>query len=104
MLVIVIGGVIFAPRFLGSETEQELSTTPTRFTGVITDIESSGLNEVSSFEVRHDDMTTTVYIREGHDYGFALGHLQEHLTSGGPVTVSGEVIDGKLYADSIEDA
>lgn len=76
----------------------------TEFTGVITDIESSGLNEVISFVVRHDGTTTIVYVREDFDYGFPIGHLQAHLTSGDPVIVVGTVIDGKLFADSIEDA
>lgn len=90
---------LFGANQSGSE-EMRIQT----FTGVITDIESTGLNEVSSFDVRHDGTTTAVYIREDFDYGFPIGHLQEHLGSGDPVTVEGETIDGKLYADSIEDA
>lgn len=76
----------------------------TEFTGVITDIESSGLNEVTSFVVRHDGTTSIVYVREDFDYGFPIGHLQAHLTSGDPVIVVGTVIEGKLFADSIVDA
>lgn len=87
----------------GNKTEGEEAAFQT-FTGVITDIESMGLNEVSSFVVRHDGTTTTVYVREDFDYGFPIGHLQEHLGTGDPVLVEGEVIDGKLFADSIEDA
>lgn len=88
----------------GTSPQEEAAVTPDSVEGVITDIASSGLNEVSSFTVRHDGTTTTVYVREDFDYGFPLGHLQAHLTSGDPVLVEGEVIDGKLFADSIEDA
>ncbi len=104
MLVLALAVFILAPRFLGDKTEQELSTTATNFTGVITAIDSSELNDVSNFEVRHDGKTTTVYVRADFDYGFPIGHLQEHLASGDPVTVEGELIDGKFYADAIEDA
>jgi hypothetical protein len=72
-------------------------------TGVVTDIESSGLNEVTSFELRHDGMTTTVHIDEDVDYGFPLGHLSAHMTGGEPVRVEGTERDGRLYALSIED-
>lgn len=100
-LLIAVAAAIFVATSDGNETVAEI---PTSFTGVITDIDSGGLNDVSSFEVRHDGTTTTVYVREDFDYGFPIGHLQAHLTSGDPVTVEGEVIEGKLYADSIEDA
>ncbi len=105
MLAVVIAALalFFGARIVGNDTDDETPTSQT-FTGVVTDIESSGLNEVSSFEVRHDDTTTIVYVRADFDYGFPIGHLQEHLSSGDPVTVEGEVIDGKLFADSIEDA
>ena len=72
--------------------------------GVVVDVESSGLNEVTSFQLRHDDDETTVYIIEDHDYEFPLGHLNEHLSSGDPVIVTGEVREGRLFAESIEDA
>ncbi|HEV3472504.1 MAG TPA: hypothetical protein VG408_04775 [Actinomycetota bacterium] len=103
-LLIVVLAIFLAAR--DGEEENDAAEGPElqTFTGVITDIESSGLNEVSSFEVRHDDTTTTVFIREDFDYGFPIGHLQEHLSSGDPVAVEGELIDGKFYADAIEDA
>ncbi len=78
---------------------------PTTLEGVVIEVESSGLNEVTSFQLRHDDEETTVYIIEDHDYGFPLGHLNEHLSSGDPVIVEGEIRDDRrLYAESIEDA
>lgn len=105
VLIIVIAAValFFGSRMIGTKTENEVPAFQT-FTGVITGIDSSELNEVSAFEVRHDGTTTTVHVREDFDYGFPIGHLHAHLTSGDPVTVSGEIVEGKLYADSIEDA
>lgn len=76
----------------------------TTIEGVVIEVESSGLNEVTSFDLRHEGEETTVYIIEDHDYGFPLGHLSEHLSSGDPVIVTGEVrSDGRLYAESIVD-
>ena len=72
-------------------------------TGVVVDIESTGFNEVTSFDLRHEGETTTVYVRADFDYSFPIGHLQEHL-GGQPVRVIATVEDGRLYADSIEDA
>jgi hypothetical protein len=72
-------------------------------TGVVTDIESTGLNEVTSFELRHDDETTTIYIDEELDYGFPLGHLNAHMTGAEPVRVETDDREGKLYALSIAD-
>lgn len=105
-VVVLVAAVFGASWLFGADENRTTagSVTTTKFTGVITSVESTGLNEVTSFEVRHDDTTTTVYVREDFDYGFPIGHLQEHLTSGDPITVEGEVVDGKLYADSIGDA
>lgn len=76
----------------------------TTLEGVVIDVQSGGLNQVTSFTLRHDDEETDIYIIEDHDYGFPLGHLNEHLSSGGSVIVTGETRDGRVYADSIEDA
>jgi hypothetical protein len=72
-------------------------------TGVVVDVESTGLNEVTSFELRADDATTTIYIDEDVEYGFPLGHLNAHMTSAEPVRVETDDRDGRLYAQSIED-
>ncbi|MGH2757770.1 MAG: hypothetical protein ACRDI3_08280 [Actinomycetota bacterium] len=79
------------------------ATDESTLTGVVTDIESSGLNEVTSFQLRHDGETTTIYIDEEVDYGFPLGHLSAHMSGAEPVGVKTDERDGKLYALSIDD-
>lgn len=77
---------------------------PDEVTGVVLDVESEGVGEVTSFTLKEDDETYEIFIAEDVEYGFNLGHLSEHLTSGDPVRVPLEERDGKLYALSIDDA
>jgi hypothetical protein len=76
---------------------------PSEVTGVLLDIESEGLGEVTSFTLKDGDETYEIFIDEDVDYGFDLGHLNEHMTAGDPVKVPLEERDGKLYAQSIDD-
>ena len=77
---------------------------PDEVTGVLLDVESEGVGEVTSFTLKEGDDTYEIFIAGDVEYGFDLGHLSEHLTAGDPVRVPLEVRDGKLYALSIEDA
>lgn len=77
---------------------------PSEVTGVLLDVESEGLGDVQSFTLKDGDETYEIFIAEDVDYGFNLGHLNEHLSTGDPVTVPLEERDGKLYALSIDDA
>lgn len=77
---------------------------PEEVTGVLLDVESEGLGEVTSFVLKEGDDTYEIFIADDVDYGFNLGHLSEHLTTGDPVRVPLEVRDDKLYALSIDDA
>jgi hypothetical protein len=77
---------------------------PDEVTGVLLDVESEGVGEVTSFTLKEGDETYEVFIADDVDYGFALGHLNEHLTTGDPVRVALEVRDGRLFALSIDDA
>jgi hypothetical protein len=75
-----------------------------QITGPVVDIEAASLGEVTSFEVQSRGTRYEIFIDEDVDYGFPLGHLNEHRVTGEPVVV--EVIErnGRLYAQSIEDA
>ena len=77
---------------------------PDEVTGVLLDIESEGLGEVTSFVLKDGDDRYEIFIAADVEYGFDLGHLNEHLTSGDPVRVPLEVRGDKLYAVSIDDA
>ncbi|MDQ3951630.1 MAG: hypothetical protein M3279_01505 [Actinomycetota bacterium] len=82
----------------------EAPDAPEEVTGVVLDVESEGVGEVTSFTLKEGDETYEIFIAEDVDYGFNLGHLSEHLTTGDPVRVPLEERDGKLYALEIEDA
>jgi hypothetical protein len=73
-------------------------------TGVIIDIDSSGLNDVTSFTLKDGDENYEIFIDEEIDYGFPLGHLHEHVQTSVPMVVDTVERDGKLYAVMIVDA
>lgn len=72
--------------------------------GVIVAIDSAAIDEVTSFTLKDGDRTYEIYIADDVDYGFPLGHMQEHVQTADPVSVDIEERDGKLYALTIEDA
>ena len=78
--------------------------TPDEVTGPIVDIDSEGLGHVRSFSVRSGEETYEILIDNRVDYGFPLGHLNEHRISGAPVRVELEERNGDLYAQAIIDA
>lgn len=77
---------------------------PDEVTGVLLDVQSEGVGEVTSFTLKEGDDTYEIFIADDVNYRFNLGHLSEHLTTGDPVRVPLEVRDGELYALSIDDA
>ena len=78
---------------------------PDQVTGVVIDIESAGIDDIQSFTLKDGDVQYDIYIADDVEYGFPLGHLQEHLQMGEPVTVDlEERDDDRLYALTIEDA
>ena len=84
-------------------TPTDLSTI-TEMTGVIVAIDSERLGEVESFDLKEGDTITTLYIDPEIEYPFPLGHLHEHLETAQPVRCEVEFRDGKLYAQTIDDA
>lgn len=81
-----------------------IASPPDQVTGVLIDIVSSEIDDIQSFTLKDGDMQYDIFIAEDVEYGFPLGHLQEHLQMADPVTVDLEQRDGKLYALTIEDA
>lgn len=77
---------------------------PGEVTGVVTDIDSASIGDVQGLTLKDGDETYEILIDEEVEYGFDLGHLQEHLSGSLPVTVTLEERDGALYALSIDDA
>lgn len=75
-------------------------------TGVLTDITSAGLSQVSAFRIRLDDGTELSFrigvLENGAE--FPPGHLAEHLASSAPVRVFFRVEGADLVVYRIEDA
>lgn len=80
-----------------------VASPPDQVTGVLIDIVSSEIDDIQSFTLKDGDVQYDIYIADDVEYGFPLGHLQEHLQMADPVSVGLEMRDGKLYALTIED-
>lgn len=66
--------------------------------------EGEGFGAVESFELRSEGETYEILIDQSREYGFPLGHLNDHLQGADPVRVDIEEKDGAIYAVTIEDA
>ena len=103
LVVVGIAALVFAACSDDGDDEGP-SGVDDSYTGVVTSLESEGLNKVTSFELKtQDDETVEILIDEGVSYGFPLGHLEEHRITAAPVEVVVDVRDGDLFAQSIED-
>ena len=77
---------------------------PSEITGVIVDIEAERLGDVTSFDLKDGDTIYELFVDTEIEYGFPLGHLHEHLQTAEPVHCEIEERNGRLYAQTIEDA
>jgi hypothetical protein len=102
----LIAFVVVAGCRQDNDTNQPSRSTgmPAAVTGPIIDIESEDTDHVRAFTVRSGEQTYEILIDPNVDYGFPLGHLEEHRTSGAPVRVDLDERDGDLYALAIVDA
>jgi hypothetical protein len=74
-------------------------------TGVITEVNwNEGRTEVRSFKMDAESDDYEVWIDDGVDYGFDLAHLEEHRDSHEPVRVTLRERNGRVFAQSIDDA
>ena len=74
--------------------------------GVVTNVVSGGLNEVSRFDLRTADGQTYELTvgRLENAAEFPPGHLREHMATSSPVRVFFEVAGAELVVNRIEDA
>lgn len=77
---------------------------PAEVVGVIVSVQDEPNGEVESFELDSEGKAYTIYIAPDVDYGFALGHLHEHQSTGDPVRCVLEEREDRLYALEILDA
>ena len=86
------------------ENQNSAAPPPSTITGVITEVDSSGLTEVKSFTLSVEGEIYKIFLADDIELGFPPAHLNEHKTTGDPVKVDLEERSGKLYATSIADA
>ena len=77
---------------------------PAQVVGVIVSVQDGPNGEVESFELDSEEDAYTIHIAPDVDYGFALGHLHEHESTGDPVRCVLEEREDRLYALEILDA
>ena len=75
-----------------------------RVTGVVVEIESSGLARVEQFTLQEEGRRVTILVDEETEFAFAPSHLNEHRATGQQVAVAVERRGGDLYARSVGDA
>ena len=74
--------------------------------GVITNVVSAGLDQVTEFTIRTGDGTILRFLIGDLENGdeFPPGHLTEHQATSDPIRVTFHVEDGELVATRLEDA
>lgn len=82
----------------------EPAGSPRELTGVVVKVDSQGLGEVTSFELRSKGTVHEIFINPRVVYGFNPDHLSGHLASGDPVRVEVREEEGKLVATAMDDA
>lgn len=75
---------------------------PTRYDGLVVEMQSASILPIASFTPRTDDIALAELIVEG-DVGMTASHLREHLALADPVTVTVRYADGLTIATRIED-
>lgn len=103
MVALLMAGVLVVA-CVGDDGKSPQAETPSTLTGVITEVDSSGLTEVESFTLSVEGETYEIFLADDIELGFPPAHLNEHRTTGDPVRVDLEDRSGKLYATSIADA
>lgn len=89
-----------------SDTSSTQAVPESPVAGIVTAVDSQGLDQVKGFTVRTNDGETiefTIGVLENGDE-FPPGHLKEHQTTAAPILVFFNVTDGKLVVFRIEDA
>lgn len=99
LMVAILGGCGDSGEVIGVPEGERRSVT-----GVLLEVDAETIDQIDGFKLKAGDETFDVLIADDVEYGFPLGHLQEHLQDALPVKVEIENRDGELYALSIDDA
>ena len=106
ILVLVIAVMAVAAILLGQAPPPAPPPDAAAVEGIIVAVDSAGLTDVKSFDLRAADGTTMTYSLERLENGasFPPGHLVEHQASASPVRVWYTTDGGVLYAIRLDDA
>ena len=88
-----------APTTLAACRQQAL---PTRYDGLVVEMQTATIVQISSFTLLTDDGTLVEMIVEG-DVGITSSHLREHMALADPVTVMVRYADGLTIAMRVLD-
>jgi hypothetical protein len=93
-----------SPTGPGASASPEIPGSP--IAGVVTSIDSAGLDQVHGFTLQAMNGSTFTFVIGTLENGadFAPGHLTEHMAAAAPVLVYFRVVDGKLVVYRLEDA
>jgi hypothetical protein len=75
---------------------------PTRYDGLVVEMQAASILQIASFTLRTDDGTLIEMVVEG-DVGITASHLHEHMALADPVTVTVRYADGLIIATRIDD-
>lgn len=93
-----------SPAGSDASASQEIPGSP--IVGVVTSIDSAGLDKVRGFTIQAVNGSTFTFVIGTLDNGadFPPGHLAEHMAAAAPVLVFFKVVDGKFVVYHLEDA
>jgi hypothetical protein len=103
-LVLALGLAACGPAI--SQTQTPIDQLESPIEGVITNVVSAGLDQVTEFTIRTADGTILRFrigiLENGAE--FPPGHLTEHQATSDPIRVTFHLEDGELVATRLEDA
>jgi hypothetical protein len=103
-LILALGLAACGPAI--SQTQAPIDQLESPIEGVITNVVSAGLDQVTEFTIRTADGTILRFrigiLENGAE--FPPGHLTEHQATSDPIRVTFHLEDGELVATRLEDA
>jgi len=101
--LVFLSAALLGASACGGGSGENRKGAPSEVTGVILFLETNAAREVTGFTLEEADETFEISIADDVDYGFALSHLNAHVSAADPVRCRVEKRGGRLYALSIED-
>ena len=71
--------------------------------GVVVDLQTSSIDQVSIFMIREDDTAKIWTFRVDGHIGFRPSHIRQHMLLGESLAVHYETVDGEIFAVMLTD-